>query len=293
MSHLVNRIVFFICIIFLTISIGNTSSPTLSITMHTSHGSAKSINAAITRAIINGVAELNGAYVGSVKAIVSEDAIAKGYVKVGGNIYYPVNANIMSRDSISAIKIATHGIILGYIVLDKKHIGDMWYVSIQLKVAKYQKIASGTKYSIAILPFRMDDAIMPGFEVSKVLNQKLVNKISNEGEFQVIDRNMHDLLSYSKEVAILSSGNVSNLNKARLKQMVGADYLLVGTVNQFIVKSNKREYYGASFHNYEVKVIINFRLVEMATMEIHYSDTITETIPGNRVRKILENPNNN
>jgi hypothetical protein len=31
----------------------------------------------------------------------------------------------------------------------------------------------------------------------------------------------------------------------------------------------------------------------MATMEIHYSDTITETIPGNRVRKILENPNNN
>lgn len=293
MNYLANRVIFFICIIFFTVSVVNASSPTISMTMHTSHGSAKSINAAITQAIINGVAEFNGAYVESVKAIVSEDAIVKGYVKIGGNIYSPVNANIMSKGSISAMKLVTHGIILGYTVLDKKQVGDMWYVSVQLKIAKYHKIASRTKYSIAILPFRSINIKVPGFEVSQILNQKLVDKISNMGKFQVIDRNIHDLLSYSKEVSILSSGDVGNLNKARLKQMVGADYLLVGTINQFLVENHKREYYGTSFDNYEVKAIINFRLVEMATMEIHYSDTIIEKISENRVRAILANPNNN
>ena len=82
----------------------------------------------------NGVSELNGAYLHIVRKVVSDNAKETGYVRIGGETYYPVNSNIMSRESISAIKLATNGVILGYHVIREYKVDTIWHVSLKLKI---------------------------------------------------------------------------------------------------------------------------------------------------------------
>ncbi|MCF6775228.1 CsgG/HfaB family protein [Thiotrichales bacterium 19X7-9] len=281
------------------VSINVYANPTLTTETRDIQGQGDTLNLAISNAIINGVSEVNGTYVNSINAVINEKAIAKGYVTIG-NQSYPVSADILSQDNISAVKAATAGTVLNYQLIKKEQKDNQWYVTLKMTFAQYKGIsksdAHAKKYSFAVLPFQLapsaaEGPIAPNRSIS-LLNQSLVTDISQSGQFRMIDRNNADLSQYAKEAAILASGNVNNLDKARLSQMIGADYLLVGTIDQLNIKNEKQKFYGSSFDHYVASTTINFRLVEMATMEILYADTVTVSIPEDQITKLLQDPDN-
>ncbi|MCF6764588.1 CsgG/HfaB family protein [Thiotrichales bacterium 19S3-7] len=290
---------FIVTILFSLISLNLYASPTLKTETRTVQGQGDSLNLAISNALINGVAEVNGTYVNAINAVINEKAVATGYVTIG-NQRYPVNANILSQDTISAIKAATSGVVVNYQLTKKEQKDNQYYVTLNMTFAQYKGIdqsqANAKKYSFAVLPFQLapsaaEGPISPARSIS-LLNQSLVTDISQSGQFRMIDRNNADLGQYAKEVAILSSGNVNSLNKARLSQMIGADYLLVGTIDELTIKNEKQKFYGSDFDHYIASTTVNFRLVEMATMEILYADTVTVSIPEDQITKILQDPDN-
>lgn len=257
-------------------------------------GQGDTLNLAISNALIQGVSEINGTYVNSVNAIINEKLTAKGNVTVD-QTQTPVHVDLLAQENISAVKTATHGVILNYQLLNQEEKNNTYFVTLQITFAKYQKIDSkkeDKRYSLAVLPFQLITTQGATNQISYLLNQALMTKLSQSKKFRIVDRNNLDLSEYQKEVHILASGNVNNLDKARLGQLIGADYLLVGTINQFKVTDKTREFYGAKFDHYIATATINVRLLEMATMEIHDADTITVTIPEAEINEILQDPDN-
>ncbi|MCF6807495.1 CsgG/HfaB family protein [Thiotrichales bacterium 19S9-12] len=294
----------FLCLFTLVLGLFSANlyaSPTLTTVTKDIEGSGSTLNLAIGNAIINGVGQVNGAYVKSVSAVIDQKSVDQGYVRIANQVY-PVSADILSRDNLSAIQAATNGAVISYQVKDQKQLdNDQWQVTLTMTFAQYQAIEKSPEkqkqYSLAILPFQITPQAAKGPISPKrsqdLLNQALTDNLIKANRYRMIDRNHSDLKNYNQEVALLTSGNANKLDQARLSQLIGADLLLVGNIDQLKITTEKREFYGSTFDHHIAEATINFRLIEMATLAVLHSDTVTVDIPEDEINQILVDPDNN
>lgn len=139
---------------------------------------------------------------------------------------------------------------------------------------KSKSLVKKSNYSLAIMPFKIaSNTRCLGQKINeKQINTQISNmfieKLAPSRKFNLVDRNNLD--DYSAEMAIIEDDMTLPENKVRLKNLVAADYILVGTVDNFTASSNKSVVALTGEINYTstAKVKLSYRILETATMEI-------------------------
>ena len=97
--------------------------------------------------------------------------------------------------------------------------------------------APGGPYTVAVLDFYTNRS---GFrnadstEVGQAIPAILTTELANSDRFSVIEREQLELVLKEQELG--ASGGVTAESAARMKQLLGVDYLITGKVTEFVVE---------------------------------------------------------
>ena len=195
----------------------------------------------------------------------------------------------------SHIAATTHGAVQSYQITQKSHLKNIWTITIQAEIAEYKSASAKRDQqlsALAIMPFNANQGSIDNNVDLKgsgaLITQSIVTNLASSPDLRIVDRSQSDQRDYQKEIALLKSPNAKPSERARLGQMLGADYFLTGDISDFTFKKIKKTYYGASFDNWIVQISINFRVVEVATMGIIAAQEVSASISSDKVKQLLK-----
>lgn len=176
------------------------------------------------------------------------------------------------------------GTVQSYQILKEEQKDNLVYVTISAVVLKedvydshdYKSKGLGKKaeYSLAVLPFKTTKSLkclgqkVSQDEMNTLIANAFVEKLAPSRKFNLLDRNNLD--NYADELALITDDMTLPENKVKLRNIVSADYILVGTIENFTATSEKKYIELTGETNYESvsKLKLSYRILETATMEI-------------------------
>jgi len=194
----------------------------------------------------------------------------------------------------SVAKTAARGLVKSYEVLKEERIGDLVEVALKVWVYDYRPPLLSDKKKLAIMPIKPLKSqyffgfLMPGEDVSKQLSQKLQILLSQTNKFAVLDRlNKKD---YENEKEILLSEEASIEEKAKLGEVLGAEFILAGTISDAVLTKEKKllEATGYETNEYRARFVFEFSVVVSASRQVVLSDIIDIAFKSEEVEKLVE-----
>ncbi len=139
---------------------------------------------------------------------------------------------------------------------------------------KSKGLVKKADYSLAVLPFKATKQLnclgkkVSIDELNILIANAFVEKLAPSRKFNLVDRNNLD--NYADELALITDDMTLPENKVKLKNIVSADYILVGTIENFTATSEKEyiELTGETSYESSSKLKLSYRILEAATMEI-------------------------
>jgi len=115
-------------------------------------------------------------------------------------------------------------------------------------------------------------------EINEMIDNLYTEHLSASRRFNVVDRKHLD--AYADELALIVSDMTLPENKVRLKNIVSADYILVGNIDNFYTTTDKKqiEMTGEKLINSSCGLTMSYRLLETATMEVVFADSVSKTL---------------
>lgn len=251
-------------------------------------GVGKTQSLALQDALVNVISKTNPTLVRSLRASYNGE--------MGGTFFKSPKYGQWDTSKTAA---TTDGKIQSYKIIKQSqdHLLDkLWHVTIQAEIATYSSSfqkQSQTKHTLAVLPFQLNPGALDTnvhFETPHaLLTQSILNNLSGDQHILLVDRTHSDFKDYEKEIRLIDSKNAAPNQRARLSNIIGADYFLTGNISQLTFKKIKRTYYGTSFDQWRAAVHINYRLVEVATMGIIASHEASASISNKTINEMLHN----
>ena len=142
---------------------------------------------------------------------------------------------------------------------------------------------------IAVLPFQMAEKNIrlasgaSAYEFSQELSDTLGTYLAQSGQLSVVDRHYLDEMQFENDF-LYWDGAPHEL--ARIGQKVGADYLLVGRINDLSVASGQRMY-GLNAGAEQVR--LTWRVVEANTSKVVAAGTFNRTLSNLMAQNLLNN----
>jgi curli biogenesis system outer membrane secretion channel CsgG len=176
------------------------------------------------------------------------------------------------------IRTRTNGVVDSYDVLDCTRTQDgQWEAKLRVAVAVYSSGGDPRK-QLAVLAIRARAGLAGdnGLDVQEIARQitaRLTARIVQSQYFRVPDREYG--AEFEKERSILFSGNVAPRELARLGEQLGSDYLLTGTLSEIHAESTPQGKDNAGVMKNEVILAIDMRVVEFATRQVRWAETVT------------------
>ena len=233
-------------------------------------GVDNSYQQATQQALVNAVGEIKGVDVSAIDQTFDKLQDIHGEVTTAG-VTMPIRAYLASKGFVSEIKAATDGAIDHYQIVAAKKDNNLWSVTLLVAYSAYQSVSSKENqalHTIAVLPFQLDYSAKLGhaqhYNVPQLLYQGIQTNLIKADDFRVMDRGKIDQKRYDEEMRLILSNKASKAQTSRFSQQIGADYLLVGTIQHFIFKEVKKQFYGEDFSQWRVNLVINYRLLETA-----------------------------
>lgn len=195
------------------------------------------------------------------------------------------------------------GLIKTYEVLNEKKLDDGTYeVTLKVTVYDYQSPEKSSRLRLAVMPIRtlaanyqFGDISNPSLDTSRLFSQKLTSALTQTNKFNVLDREYimeaarerNLLLGYDaplppdatpmERAEIRKKIDASIEEQERLGQVIGADYILVGTINRAgIVR--KQSYSAAvdrTISEYQADFSFEYRLIVGPTRQVKLADVLT------------------
>ena len=139
---------------------------------------------------------------------------------------------------------------------------------------KSKDLVKKADYSLAVMPFKMSAAAsclgkkLNLKEVNSLIGNLFVEKLAPSRKFNLLDRNNMD--DYAAEMEIIQNDMTLPENKVKLKNLAAADYILVGTIDNFSATTSKSvvQLTGEVNYSSSSKLKLSYRILEAATMEI-------------------------
>lgn len=138
---------------------------------------------------------------------------------------------------------------------------------------------------MAVLPFRVrklnysvGDSSLPASDLSRQLSQEIVAQLSQTRKLIILDRE-HDA-EYEAEKLLLKSDDVQKLEQFKLGQQAGADYLLVGEINDFHVSRYEQLKSFSRQVVTDAKLNVAFRVLDVPQRKVLWADSVESTGNG-------------
>ncbi len=190
------------------------------------------------------------------------------------------------------------GVIQQYEILNIQQKDDLWEAALSVVVPKYQTpgISPHSRRKIAVMPFRTTQSIftignknIPAQEISRQFSQKLVTELTQSRRFTVLDRNY--INEYFREKNLLLSGDTSLEEQMRLGEVLGVDYMLVGTITRADIERTAYQIKSLGRTGYKDKAtfIADYRIIVMPTRQIKWADSVTLALGNKELRQLAGN----
>ena len=188
------------------------------------------------------------------------------------------------------------GWVKSYEVIDEQKIDDKTYeVTIKAWVYDYEDPEQANRLRLAVMPIQtlndshpFGDYVPSGVEMSMKLSQQLSAMLTQTNKFAVLDREYID--EFAREKNILISDDSPVLEKARLGQVIGADYMIVGTISnaQLKIKERTSRAIGRRIRKYEVDYVFDYRLIAAPTRRVKLADTVNIALEEDQVKVLVK-----
>ncbi|MHC5089708.1 MAG: CsgG/HfaB family protein [Planctomycetota bacterium] len=185
--------------------------------------------------------------------------------------------SVRSQDSITLTM--AEGLVKSYEVIDESKTNDGKYeVTVEVLVYDYQSPLATTKLSLAVSPFEVQtkahvfgDITVSSAELTKQFSQRLTTLLRDSGRFDLLDRDYDK--AFRDEINLIKSGDTDLEQKARLKQLQGADYLLAGRIRRAEIITELKDIptTGIRSAEYRGHFVGEIRLLVPATRQVAFS----------------------
>ncbi len=188
------------------------------------------------------------------------------------------------------------GWVKSYEVIDEQKIDDRTYeVTIKAWVYDYEDPEQTNRLKLAVMPiktlydsYRFGNYVPSGVEMSLKLSQQLSAGITQTNKFAVLDREYINEFARNRNILISDDSPIEE--KARLGQVLGADYMIVGTISNAGLKIKERSSraIGRPIREYEVDYVFDYRLIVAPTRQVKLADTVNIALEEDQVRVLVK-----
>jgi hypothetical protein len=252
---------------------------------------------AIKKAIFEAVAKAKGINVGSGKYQFDfESASADIERKPGGKEIGFDAVSIYAEGTSTST--AIRALVKSYEVLEEKRPDpNTWEVKLKVWIYDYQPPDKNERLRIAVMPTRTSsreyyfgNIALSDKEIEQKITHILNTKLTATNKFTILDRDYIE--KFKKERNLLLSDDASLEEKAKLGNLLGADYILTSTLNEayLSVKEKYLEAIGQKTYEHEAKFKMDYSLIGAATSQIKFSDSVTLWLQDDKdVRNLVPN----
>jgi len=248
--------------------------------------------AAVNDALKLAIQQVNGAVVDASSANLNVMAKATATLDVeskDGNDSAKATATMQGQAFAEQIISASNGVVSNFRVISSAapaKDGGMYTVQISAKIAKFKAPADAGKIKIVVTPlrasrpsFNIGGKEVPAAQVLDPVRQLIIDSLSQSGRYTVLDRQFDSEIQ--GELSMISSGQTSTADLAKLGQALSADIVWVGVVNNLAYERNVRKLVSADRElvSFGGSWAISQRLVNLTTRQIMLSNTLTGEFP--------------
>tara|TARA_E500000178_G_C16970571_1_gene730735 strand:- start:240 stop:1532 length:1293 start_codon:yes stop_codon:yes gene_type:complete len=284
LSLISNNIRNFFVLIFI-LSAGLVSANTQIVKIEV-EGMGDSLQLAIDRGLTEAMGRVNGRSVES-------EILSKNSEQV--NIKDQTEEYLSSSEYQDQIKSKTKGVVDSYSVISSEKLDNNIYkVMLNVSVIKFKPSKSANRKRIAVLDLksrnkccRIGDTDINGIAISEELTAAISSYLVQTRKFTVLDRAYES--QTNQEQDRLKSDNVPITELAKIGQELVADYVLVGTLNNFFLREQTRKLstVDKSVTTVVGNAAISFRIIDVPTGQIKFSQTFKKDL-GNDVKSISD-----
>jgi TolB-like protein len=248
---------------------------------------------AIKNGLFQAVAQAKGVKVGS-------GDYSFGYRSGSANID---RTNTGKRVEIDAVSVQTEGtlqttdiagLVKTYEVIDEKKLADGTYqVTLKVWVYDHKPVDKSARLRLAVMPLKAEaqsysfiELVMPGDQLADKLSQKITTALTQTNKFAVLDR--QHIQEYLHEQKVLF--NTAPIEEqARIGQVLGADYMLVGTVTEagLRIKHTTNEAIAHTFKEYRADFAFDYRVIVASSRQVKFSDSVRLRLETDDVKQLV------
>ncbi len=256
-------------------------------------GRGKTPEEAAINGLIEAINQVKGVKVDALKDISS--SFREVYSEVKGE--KPTTELVDDNRLKQKVVLSSKGYVKSYTVNNTRKIPDgRWEASLTVVVPEYfspgqdksdlRRMAI-TLFRAAKPQFAFGSGQMSAADVSRRLNQKLVSQMTQARKFRVLDQQFD--LEIGKQFDRLKDGKARPEELARAGRKLGADYVLVGTINSFNLKQQVvKPGFGLPDEILNTaNVIVEFRVIEVATQQTMWSNELNLLFDNNELARLV------
>ena len=235
-------------------------------------GSGINRNDAISDALQNAVSKVNGAEI----AAEMSSSVKEDFSEKDGKEEYSSEESFQEN-----VKKKTKGVIRSWKLLSEEKEGGeggLWVVRLSVSVAQYELSKQLKRLRLAIAPFQVGPSVSDSQVAARFMESfpnGLIDYLTQARRFALLDRDF--LESQSRELEFIKRGDVRSEELAKLGNKVGADFIVVGLVEDVFNRENMvtMRSTGQQIMNVETGARISYRIIDVVTTQIKFSDTVT------------------
>lgn len=219
-----------------------------------------------------------------------------GYMGAGTTIDAEASRKRIEFDAVSVsatdTTTSTAGLVKSYETLDEKKLEDgTWQVKLKVMVHDFVARGEMKRPKIALMPLNTLKASyyflgleVPAEPMCVLMSNQIAKGLTETNKFAVLDRD--NIIVFMKEKSFLVNTDAPLSEYARLGSTVGADYLMVGTINDaYIIKQdNYNQSVGVSMPEYQARVSLDYRVISSSSKQIVFAGTCEKNLESDQVR---------
>jgi TolB-like protein len=187
------------------------------------------------------------------------------------------------------------GLVKTYEVIDEKKLPDGNYqVTMKVWVYDHQPMDKSNRVRLAVMPIKTNygSYIFAGYvvraeQLSDRLAQKLTTALSQTNKFAVLDRQHIQEYLHEQNVLFYSAPIEE---QAKIGQALGADLMLVGTINQAelrITRTSNDAVANMDFSEYDADFAFDYSIIVASSRQVKFSDSVRLHFETNDVKKLV------
>ena len=224
-------------------------------------GTGLTQESAIEQGLVQAVRQVNGTDINS------QQITATGQSRVNGNSETRIEIS-------QGTNLKARGQVAGYRVTNSECSTEGCTVNLNVEVHQYKTpgLPNDSRRRIAVLPFT------GGKEFRKMVTRQVQEQLVQSRRFAVLDRE-HEK-EYRAEKSLWQSDDVSVAEKARLGQVLGLDYIVVGSIEKAGVHrwSTSVALTGEKENHVRTYARVRYQVIAVPTRQVKWSDTVSVTL---------------